>query len=227
MSMTGKLKASTNRVRTSVAHNTHSIWTNAVGLEREGGNNAAVEGSLNAPQAGGGRASRRAAAAEVVEKTGGFDTSVEDYQALLSLARSQGAVGGQNRGACKICGQLGHLTKQCRNHLSANFKLPGTAGGAGAVADGKPLMPTLPVVQGNEEDLSSDLSDLDSSSSDSASSSESEDERRKRKDKERKRKHKEASKSKSKKHKHKKDKKSKHKKHSSKKRRKDDSSESD
>ncbi len=42
-------------------------------------------------------------------------------------------------------------------------------------------MPTLPVVQGNEEDLSSDLSDLDSSSSDSASSSESEDERRKRK----------------------------------------------
>ncbi|KAL0019758.1 hypothetical protein WJX79_001625 [Trebouxia sp. C0005] len=223
--MTGKLKASTNRVRTSVAHNTHSIWTNAVGLEREGGNNAAVEGSLNAPQVGGGRASRRAAAAEVVEKTGGFDTSVEDYQALLSLARSQGAVGGQNRGACKICGQLGHLTKQCRNHLSANFKLPGATGGAGAVADGKPLMPTLPVVQGNEDDLSSDLSDLDSSSSDSASSSESESERSRRKEKERKRKRKEASKSKSKKHK--KDKKSKHKKHSSKKRRKDTSSESD
>lgn len=41
-----------------------------MGLEREGGNNAAVEGSLNAPQTGGGRASRRAAAAEVVEKTG-------------------------------------------------------------------------------------------------------------------------------------------------------------
>ena len=41
-----------------------------MGLEREGGNNAAVEGSLNAPQVGGGRASRRAAAAEVVEKTG-------------------------------------------------------------------------------------------------------------------------------------------------------------
>lgn len=225
MSMTGKLKASTNRVRTSVAHNTHSIWTNAVGLEREGGNNAAVEGSLNAPQVGGGRASRRAAAAEVVEKTGGFDTSVEDYQALLSLARSQGAVGGQNRGACKICGQLGHLTKQCRNHLSANFKLPGTAGGAGAVADGKPLMPTLPVVQGNEDDLSSDLSGLDSSSSDSASSSESEDERRKQKEKERKRKRKEASKSKTKKHK--KDRKSKHKKHSSKRRKKDNSSESD
>ena len=45
-----------------------------MGLEREGGNNAAVEGSLNAPQVGGGRASRRAAAAEVVEKTGRSST---------------------------------------------------------------------------------------------------------------------------------------------------------
>ncbi len=41
-----------------------------MGLEQEGGNNAAVENSLNAPQYGSGRASRRAAAAEVVEKTG-------------------------------------------------------------------------------------------------------------------------------------------------------------
>ena len=107
---------------------------------------------------------------------------MEDYQALLSLARSQGAVGGQNRGACKICGQLGHLTKQCRNHLSANFKMPGFADGtAAASADDTPRMPTLPVVQGDKADLSSDLSDLDSSSSDSDSSSESEDERRRRK----------------------------------------------
>ena len=41
-----------------------------MGLEKEGGNNAVVENCLNAPQFGGGRASRRAAAAEVVEKTG-------------------------------------------------------------------------------------------------------------------------------------------------------------
>ena len=112
---------------------------------------------------------------------GGFNTDVEDYQTLLSLARSQGAVGGQNRGACKICGQLGHLTKQCRNHLSAHFQMPGRADGTAAAANGKPLMPTLPTVGGEEEDLSSDLSDLDSSSSDSGSSSESEGERRKRK----------------------------------------------
>lgn len=112
---------------------------------------------------------------------GGFNTDVEDYQTLLSLARSQGAVGGQNRGACKICGQLGHLTKQCRNHLSAHFQMPGRADGTAAAANGKPLMPTLPTVGGEDEDLSSDLSDLDSSSSDSDSSSESEGERRKRK----------------------------------------------
>jgi hypothetical protein len=43
---------------------------------------------------------------------GGFDTAVDNYASLLTLARSQGAVGGQNRGACKVCGQLGHLTKQ-------------------------------------------------------------------------------------------------------------------
>ena len=114
--------------------------------------------------------------------TGGFNTSVEDYQALLSLARSQGAVSGQNRGACKICGQLGHLTKQCRNHLSAHFQLPGSADGAAAAANGKPLMPSLPVVGGDDaEELSSDLSDLESSSSESASSSESQEERRSRK----------------------------------------------
>ena len=112
---------------------------------------------------------------------GGFNTAVEDYQTLLSLARSQGAVGGQNRGACKICGQLGHLTKQCRNHLSAHFQMPGSADGAAAAANGKPLMPTLPTVAGDQEDLSSDLSDLESSSSDSDSSSDSEDERRRRK----------------------------------------------
>lgn len=97
------------------------------------------------------------------------------------MARSQGAVGGQNRGACKICGQLGHLTKQCRNHLSAHFQMPGRADGTAAAANGKPLMPTLPTVGGDDADLSSDLSDLDSSSSESDSSSESEGERRKRK----------------------------------------------
>lgn len=105
---------------------------------------------------------------------------MEDYQALLSLARSQGAVGGQNRGACKICGQLGHLTKQCRNHLSAHFQMPGATDTSGSAVSSRPAMPMLPTVGADAEDLSSDLSDLESSSG-SDSSSDSEQERRKQK----------------------------------------------
>ena len=59
--------------------------------------------------------------------------------------------------------------------------MPGRADATAAAAHGKPLMPTLPTVGGDEEDLSSDLSDLESSSSDSDSSSESEGERKRRK----------------------------------------------
>ena len=46
---------------------------------------------------------------------------MDSYSALLDVARSQGALGGLNRGACKRCGQLGHLTKQCRNQFSRFF----------------------------------------------------------------------------------------------------------
>ncbi|KAK9818392.1 hypothetical protein WJX72_011871 [[Myrmecia] bisecta] len=90
----GKLKASTNRVRTSIALQANSMWTKTIGLDQDpqAGSNSVIEASLNAPQFGGGRASRRAAAAEAVEKTGGFDTTVHNYQSLLTLARSQGAV---------------------------------------------------------------------------------------------------------------------------------------
>lgn len=52
---------------------------------------------------------------------------MNNYESLLSLARSQGALGGQNRGACKRCGQLGHLTKQCRNPLAAADGADGAA----------------------------------------------------------------------------------------------------
>ena len=46
---------------------------------------------------------------------------MDNYQGLIDLARAQGALGGLNRGACKKCGQLGHLTKQCRNQFSRFF----------------------------------------------------------------------------------------------------------
>lgn len=43
----------------------------------------------------------------------------------MSLARAQGGGGGGTRGACKICGGLGHLTKQCKNGVSGH--VAGTA----------------------------------------------------------------------------------------------------
>ena len=111
---------------------------------------------------------------------GGFDSAVSSYEGLLSLARSQGAVGGQNRGACKRCGQLGHLTKQCRNFINL---AEAEKTGAAVLA---PVLP--PVAEGKgEDDDSSDLSLSSSSSdSDSSSSSSSGEERRRRKEKERK-----------------------------------------
>lgn len=62
----------------SVSLQSNSIWTNTIGVEKEGGGNSVVEASLNAPQFGGGRAARRAAAAEVVAQTGTvqFKTSI-------------------------------------------------------------------------------------------------------------------------------------------------------
>lgn len=41
-------------------------------------------------------------------------------QGLIALARSQGATGNATRGACKICGGLGHLTKKCKNGVSGH-----------------------------------------------------------------------------------------------------------
>ena len=105
---------------------------------------------------------------------------MSSYEGLLSLARSQGAVGGQNRGACKRCGQLGHLTKQCRNFINlAEAEKSGPEG----------LAPVLPPVAegGNGAEDSSDLS-LSSSDSDSSSSDSEAERRRKEKEKKRKRK---------------------------------------
>lgn len=111
---------------------------------------------------GGGRKAtlaRRQAAAEAVMATGGFDTSITNYQSLLAIAKQQGAVGSGARGACKVCGQTGHLTKQCRNVLGA-----GADGGDGAAAAAGGTLPELaaPVADSDDDDslsLSSDSSD--------------------------------------------------------------------
>ena len=56
----------------SIALQSTSIWTNAIGLEAHVNTNEEIERQINAPTfgGGGGRAARRAAAAEVVEATG-------------------------------------------------------------------------------------------------------------------------------------------------------------
>jgi hypothetical protein len=182
----GVLKASQNRVRTSTALQGSAMWENVIGIvNEERGANAGVEALINAPQHGGGARkaalARRTAAAEAVLATGGFDSAVTDYDSLLALAKTQGAVGGSNRGACKTCGQLGHLTKQCRNTFSKYYTDAEAAAAAAAAAGGgapggAPGGPPLGTLVASDSGLSSD------SSSDS-----SEDERRRKKEKKRKR----------------------------------------
>lgn len=141
----------------STALQGNSMWENVIGMTNEqAGSNAGVEALINAPTIGGGRKAtqaRRQAAAEAVLATGGFDTSITNYQSLLAIAKQQGAVGTGSRGACKVCGQTGHLTRQCRNAL------PG-----GGEADGEPQAHALveePQAAPDADDLgfSSDSSD--------------------------------------------------------------------
>ena len=140
----------------------NAMWENVIGVVNEqAGSNAGVEALIRAPSHGGGRKAaqeRRAAAQSAVLATGGFDTAITNYQSLLSLAKSQGAVGGgTDRGACRICGHVGHLTKQCRNAVAATDG----AGPSGAEAAAATL--ALEDDAGAISELD-DLSDLDSGS---------------------------------------------------------------
>ena len=47
------------------------MWTNTIGsVDPQAGSNSVIEAAINAPQFGGGRAARRAAAQEAVAQTG-------------------------------------------------------------------------------------------------------------------------------------------------------------
>jgi hypothetical protein len=62
---------------------------------------------------------------------------VRDFDQLKALARrSGGDAAALNRGACKLCGGLGHLTKQCRNFLDKGSGQAAAAGEAAAAAAG-------------------------------------------------------------------------------------------
>jgi hypothetical protein len=50
----------------------------------------------------------------------GYQAKATDLAGLLALAKAQGATGNANRGACRICGGLGHLTKKCTNGVSGH-----------------------------------------------------------------------------------------------------------
>ena len=130
----GLLKVATNRVRTSTSIQGSDMWESVIGVKNEErGANAGVEALLQAPRIKQGMAqakkSRQTAAAEAMKVTGNFDTEIHDYESLIRLAKEQGAVGNnERRGACKVCGQVGHLTKQCRNQFS-KFFTPQNEGG--------------------------------------------------------------------------------------------------
>ena len=167
------------------------MWENVIGIVNEqAGTNTGVEALINAPTIGGGRKASKArqqAAAQAVMATGGFDTAVTSYQSLLALAKTQGAVGGSaTRGACKVCGQLGHLTKQCRNQFSKFYEggpdKAGEAGGGLAAA-----------AAAAAEAAAADSDGSSSLSSDSSDSSG--DERRQRRKEKRRRREKHSSKS--------------------------------
>lgn len=194
VSTKGVLKPSQNRVRTSVALEGNAMWEKIGVVNEMAGTNAHVESLINAPQRGAGRqakAAGRKAAAEAMRATGGFNTSITDYESLLSLAKSQGAVGGDSaRGACKICGQLGHLTKQCRNHLSKYYQRDAAQNKSDHTAAGPPTLTgnttSTAALNHNtngdnnhDDELSSGLSSDSESDSSSSSSSDRERERRK------------------------------------------------
>ncbi len=168
---TGKLKAQYNRVRTSTALQSNSIWSNTIGIEQEQGTNAAIEASLPAPTRGGpGRAAKQQAAQDLMAATG-YQPTVTSYEGLLALAKASGqGLDTGARGACKICGGLGHLTKQCKNML----------GRASEAAAGDGASAAHQLLAADVDDLS-DLSSLSTSSSDSDSSTSSDSGGRKRK----------------------------------------------
>jgi len=83
------------------------------------------------------RADRPCAVTVLLDPAAGFQPSVRDFEGLKALARRSGGEAAVNRGACKLCGGLGHLTKQCRNFLDkggAQAAAGAAAGGADAAA---------------------------------------------------------------------------------------------
>lgn len=110
---------------------------------------------------------------------------------LCSLPiQAQGSLGESSRGACKLCGGIGHRDKQCTNFLTGHSAAAGVNTLEAAAALGVQVAPSMGLLP-DPGDLG-DLSDL-SSDSDSGSDSGSSDNGRDRKKDSKKRKRSKAS----------------------------------
>tara|TARA_B110000208_G_scaffold171679_1_gene214126 strand:+ start:503 stop:1354 length:852 start_codon:yes stop_codon:yes gene_type:complete len=138
-----------NRMSSSAALKTHGIWTNTIKHDPYAG-----EGDEAAPAVS---AADQAA-------------SMERFNGMMTLARMSGSTAHTvNRGACKKCGSMGHMTHMCRNALSARGGGAAAAAAAGVAAAGA-AGADVP------SDWSSGDSDSDSGSGSSSSSDEDEEE---------------------------------------------------
>ncbi|MEW5308873.1 MAG: hypothetical protein WDW38_000797 [Sanguina aurantia] len=177
----GRLKAEYNRVRTSSALQGNNMWNNTIGItDTNAGSNSVIEASLRAPGGGGGggggKDRKRERAQQLIEASG-YQQAVTSYEGLMSLARAQGGGGGGTRGACKICGGLGHLTKQCKNGVSGHVAGTADLDAAAAHAVGIALLPD----PGTISDLTDSSDDSDSSGSSSDGDSDDSGRKRRRK----------------------------------------------
>jgi len=93
-----------NRMHSSSALQTHGVWSNVIGYDPY------------APEKKG---------AETIGTVGPSTNAYENYQGLLALARLTGGSNISQRGTCKRCGGVGHLTFQCRNFLKNKPDLNG------------------------------------------------------------------------------------------------------
>eukprot|EP00798_Chlamydomonas_sp_ICE-L_P003138 gene3138-13151_t len=168
MSKKGLLNPQFNRVRTSDALKSNDMWEKTIGSVEERGTNEAIEAAIRAPTRGGVDKEARRERAQALIDASGYKPVVTDYQGLMNLARAQGGFSNATRGACKLCGGLGHRTKQCTNFLSGHNGASGSVDIVGGAA-GLGLLPEPDA--GDDSDLS--LSGLDSSSSSSGSDSDS------------------------------------------------------
>eukprot|EP00922_Rhytidocystis_sp_ex-Travisia-forbesii_P047114 GHVS01070213.1.p1 GENE.GHVS01070213.1~~GHVS01070213.1.p1 ORF type:complete len:205 (+),score=59.32 GHVS01070213.1:413-1027(+) len=148
-----------NRLSVSDSLRTSEIWQKSVGYDPYAPDSPAAAAGV-----GGG----------VDEVSGGIN---DRAKGLFALARLTGSSSAITPGGCKKCGQLGHLSFQCRNLLSITSKKSG--GGLKGIQEKQE--------EEDEEDEELDeqarkkLFGVETDSSSSSSSDEEEDKRRRRK----------------------------------------------